>query len=109
MNFHSLILDLEMHGYGRGYCSQTPYAGSDGQGEDSEEECKNVCLREEHCTFVSYYNAGLLKKLVNGLKSLVGKGKKMKICKRYKDKVCQLLADTKEQKPFKTFIKKGLF
>ena len=76
----SLCLDTQfMQYYGQGYCDGGSYAGWDGQGDKSEEDCKHLCLLEYQCTFASYYNEA----------DFVRNGTR-KTCSRYKELKCLL-------------------
>ena len=85
---------------GNGTCKEGYYDGWDGQGEESEEDCKVVCLREVQCKFAAYFNDPTIDSTT--LKS-------DKSCSRYNKETCQLDASTQLLRAHKTFAKKGLF
>ena len=80
-----------MYDYGIGYCDNGYYAGHDGEGIESEEACKNLCLQEYQCTFVAY------------------KSVTPRTCTRYNGAVCILYNMTQFAKEHNLFVKKGLF
>ena len=81
-----------MGSHGHGYCSSGYYAGWDGLGDASEEACKNLCMKEDQCTFAAYYN-----------------GDSGKTCSRYNTKKCLLYISTVLQRGHWTFRKEGLY
>ena len=85
-----------MQDYGQGYCVNGFYAGWDGMGHKSEEECKNLCLEEEQCTFAAYYPGG---GVVNGGYTTS--------CSRYNEATCTLEKVAIGASDHKAFIKTG--
>ena len=85
-----------MQDYGQGYCVNGFYAGWDGMGHKSEEECKNLCLEEEQCTFAAYYPGG-------GWEN----GGYTTSCSRYNEATCPLDKSTNGALDHKAFIKTG--
>ena len=75
---------------GQGHCHEGYYAGWDGNGEESVEACKQYCLGERWCKYVSYINDGTSKS-----------------CSRYKGVTCTLQARNDFQSAHVSF-KKGL-
>ena len=82
---------------GNGYCNNCYYAGQDSKGEESEEKCKNLCIREKQCSFATYLDKG-----------------SNKTCIRYNEGTCILNTtniqnDVKDSRTFaklhKTFVK----
>jgi len=44
-----------MVSYGNGFCDEGYYAGWDGKGINSQEECNDLCLDEPECTYASFF------------------------------------------------------
>jgi len=44
-----------MVSYGDGFCDEGYYAGWDGKGINSQEECNDLCLDEPECTYASFF------------------------------------------------------
>ena len=82
---------MEYHGIG--FCDDGYYAGWDGKGEESEQDCKNLCIKEDQCKFAAYLNKG-----------------NKKTCSRYNKDTCNM--DTPNSNlnamDHKTFAKTGL-
>ena len=87
---HYHFLDI-MEYFGIGYCDNGYYAGWDGLGIESEQDCMNLCLSEVQCKYAAYFN--------NVTK---------KTCSRYNQESCNLDTSTAHEKAHKSF-KKGLF
>ena len=83
-----------MNYFGYGYCNNGYYAGWDGHGDDSEEDCKNTCLGESKCTFAAYYSGPHV--IANGRK---------KTCSRYQEPSCALLVSKDFEVAHTTFTK----
>ena len=62
-----------MKKHGNGYCKSGYYAGHDGKGIESQEDCNNVCLQEPECLYAALH--------------------KGKTCSRYNEKICELNSD----------------
>ena len=86
-----------MYYYGQGFCDNGNYAGWDGHGDESEEECKNLCLKESQCKFAAYYNGS--KVVHNG---------RTRTCSRYNEVTCALKSssDVPLSEEHKTFQKR---
>ena len=75
---------------GQGHCDDGYYAGWDGNGDESVEACKQYCLKDRLCKYVSYINDGTSKS-----------------CSRYSGNTCTLQALNELQRKHESF-KKGL-
>ena len=85
-----------MQYYGQGYCNNDFYAGWDGHGDNSVEDCKNLCLKDSQCLFTAYYSGTEI--IRNG---------RTKTCSRYKGGSCHLLTSTSHARGHVTFSKGG--
>ena len=83
-----------MHYHGVGHCDESSgyYMGWDGLGEESEGDCKQLCMMESKCTFAAYFNDG-----------------DSKSCSRYEGETCPLIASDDHTRAHTTFSKKGSF
>ena len=93
---HLYLDEPFMTGYGVGYCDRGYYAGWDGLGSDSEEECKNLCLAEKQCMFAAYYEGTI--PISNG---------QSRTCSRYNEATCNLLMSRSIEQEHVTFKKIG--
>ena len=72
-----------MVSYGEGFCDEGYYAGWDGKGVNSQEECNLVCSEEPECTYAAFFG--------NGANSWPKPGPNS--CSRYKGTSCNLFCD----------------
>lgn len=85
------ILARYMEYRGIGFCDDGYYAGWDGKGEASVQDCKNLCMSEDQCTFAAYFNIG-----------------DRRTCSRYNKDTCNLDTTSLNAKNHTTFAKTGL-
>ena len=71
--------------YGDGQCESGYYMGGNDLGTESEQACKDVCMKEDLCSFVSFK---------------IGES-----CSRYKHFRCKLLVGDDFQKAHRTYKK----
>ena len=74
--------------YGDGHCKSGYYGGWDGQGDQSQKDCKSLCLSDTQCKFAAYYV-----------------GINNRTCSRYDQKTCQLDTSKPWKKAHQTFAK----
>ena len=86
------IIGRHMVYFGVGHCDRGYYAGWDGLGTASEEDCQNLCMLDAQCKYAAYMN------LVDQM-----------TCSRYNTDICNLDTSYTVGEAHKTFEKKGLF
>ena len=92
ISINTFVLGWQMESLGSGHCDDGYYAGWDGQGVESVQDCKNLCIRDDRCKFAAYLNQG-----------------SMKTCSRYNKATCNLDTSSFHKKSHETFAKKGKF
>ena len=71
--------------FGQGYCTSGYYAGWDGKGLESQNDCNTVCLEEAECTYAAWDEG--------------------KTCSRYHDVDCKMNKNQRDYENHVTFKK----
>jgi len=72
-----------MVSFGDGFCAKGYYAGWDGKGVNSQDECNDLCLDEPECTYASFF----------GVKDWKHGNLNGNTCSRYNGQSCNLFCE----------------